>query len=60
MVMHELKWVVEQKMVYNVDTGENEILNCLHINNICGYNSTMGQVDIADQLQGIYTIIRFI
>lgn len=54
MVCEELKWVVNKKEVFNVDTGRMEILQFLQMNNIHDYNMTMGDVDVADQLRGNY------
>ena len=56
MITSELKWIVKEKIVYNVDSGKTEILSFLRMNNIHTYNSTMGNVDIADQLRGSYRL----
>jgi len=56
MITSELKWIVKEKIVYNVDSGKSEILSFLRMNNIHTYNSTMGNVDIADQLRGSYRL----
>ena len=54
MVSEKLKWIVKERLVYNVDTGKSEILRFLRMCNIDEYNRTMGNVDIADQLRGSY------
>ena len=54
MACEQLKWVVCQKMVYNVDTGAKECLQFLRMSNINEYNHQMGDVDIADQLRNNY------
>ena len=54
MVTEMLKWIVKKRSVYNVNTGESETLRFFCMCNIDEYNQTMGNVDIADQLQGSY------
>ena len=56
MVTEELKWIIKEKIVYNIDTGTTEILKFLRMNNIQNYNATMGNVDHADQLRGSYRV----
>ena len=40
--------------MYNVDTHVTETLKFLRLNQIDTYNNTMGDVDLADQLRGLY------
>lgn len=54
MACEELKWIVCEKPVYNVDTGKKELLNFLLMSYINDYNHGMGDVDIADQLRNNY------
>ena len=54
MTCKELKWNRQEKPVYNVDTGQVELINFLRLNTINFYNEDMGNVDVADQLRGIY------
>ena len=54
MACRELKWIVCEKSVYNVDTGAKELLKFLRMSNINDYNNQMGDVDIADQLRNNY------
>ena len=54
MACSELKWKVQKKNVYNVDTGQVESLEFLQMNNNIAYNKEMENVDIADQLRGNY------
>ena len=54
MSSEELKWVVCEKDVYNVDTGAKEPLHFLQICYINEYNHQMGDVDVADQLINNY------
>ena len=54
MTCKELKWDRQEKLVYNVDTGQVELINFLRLNTIDLYNEEMGNVDVADQLRGSY------
>ena len=54
MSSEELKWVVCEKDVYNVDTGAKEPLQFLRMCYINDYNHQMGDVDVADQLRNNY------
>ena len=54
MSSEELKWVVCEKYVYNVDTGAKEPLQFLRMFYINDYNHQMGGVDVADQLRNNY------
>ena len=56
MVCKELQWRVNEKYVFNIDTGKMEKLRFLRMNTIHDYNMTMGSVDLADKLQGTYRI----
>ena len=60
MVSESIEWKEVQKHVYNVDTDQMESLKFLRLNQIDKYNKEMGGVDIADQLQGVYRIDRFV
>ena len=60
MCTEELKWIMKERPIFNVDTGQTEILQFLRMNHIDGYNTTMGNVDVADQLRGNYRIDRWI
>ena len=51
-----MRWDVKEKVVYNVDTGATEILKFLRMNNIHHNNSTMLNVDHADQQRGSYSV----
>ena len=54
MVCEELKWIVCDKPVHNVDTSTKELLKFLRMRYINDYNHGMGDVDIADQLRNNY------
>ena len=60
MVCKVLKWIVEEKKVYNVDTGLKENLRFLRMSYIHIYNHEMGDVDIADQLRNVYRFDHWI
>ena len=51
MVCQQLKWIVKEKPVFNVDTGRVDSLRFLRMNTINDYNNTMGHVYISDQLR---------
>lgn len=51
-----LKWKTQEKDVYNVETGQVEVLKYLCMNNNVSYNQEMGNVDMADQLRGNYRL----
>ena len=55
-----LKWKILNRKVYNVDTGEQEMMEFLRLNTIHDYNMKMGGVDMADQLRGVYCLDRWI
>lgn len=46
--------------MFNFDTGKNEWLNFLQFNQIDDYNNNMGDVDLADQLQGTYRLDHWV
>ena len=46
MVSYDLKWVIKEKYVFNVDTGITENLHFLHMNKIHNYKLSMGIVDV--------------
>ena len=54
MTCEKLKWIVCEKLVYNIDTGIKELLKFLRMSFINDYNYGMGDVDIADQLRNSY------
>ena len=60
MISNSIKWVVKEKKVFNVDTNQVEKLEFLRLNQINDYNNGMGDVDLADQLRGVYRIDRFV
>ena len=43
-------------MAYEVDTGKVEDLKILRLNQIYKYNNGMGDVDVDDQLRGVYRL----
>lgn len=51
-----IKWVVKERMVFNVDTQEMEGMKflCLNVND--DYNNGMGDVDVSDQLRNYYRL----
>ena len=60
MVSESIQWVEKEKMVYNVDIGKVEDLKLLRLNQIDKYNNGMGDVDVADQLIGVYRLDRWV
>ena len=58
MVSGSIQWVEKEKMVYNVDIGKVEDLKFLSLNQIDNYNNGMGDVDVANQLRGVYRLDR--
>ena len=52
MVPSDLKWVVTEKYVFNVDTEITDTVRFLQMNTIHNYNFSIGCVDISDQLRG--------
>ena len=60
MVSEKLEWSQVEKNVYNVDSGETEVLKFLRLNNIDKYNKEMGNVDLADQLRGTYRVDHWV
>ena len=56
MITEKIEWIEKEKPVYNVDSGQVEILKFLRLNYINDYNNTMGHTDIADQLRGSYRL----
>lgn len=60
MVSKEVKWCEIKKNVYNVDSGEVEVLRFLRLQHIDKYNQEMGNVDLADQLRGSYWLDKSI
>ena len=60
MSSEELKWVVCEKYVYNVDTDAKEPLQFLQMCCINKYNHQMGDMDVADQLRNNYRFDHWI
>ena len=58
MVSDSIQWVIKEKKVFNVDTDEVEAMQFLRLNQIDKYNNGMGDVDVADQLRGVYRLDR--
>ena len=54
MLFQQLKWIVKDKPLFNVDTSRVESLRFLRMNTINDYNNNMGHVDISDQLQNTH------
>ena len=48
MVCEELKWKVNEREVFNVDTGKTENLRFIRINTIHNYNMTIDSVSLAE------------
>ena len=53
----ELKWVVYEKDVYNIDTGAKKPLKFLQMCYINAYNHQTGDVEVADQPRKIIGLI---
>ena len=47
-------------MVYNVETGKVEDLKFLRLNQIDKYNNGMGDVNVDNQLRGVYRLDRWV
>ena len=47
-------------MVYNVDTSKVKALKFLRLNQINKYNNGMGDIDVADQIRGLYRLDRWV
>ena len=47
-------------MVCKIDTGKVEDLKVLILNQIDKYHNKMGDVDVADQLRGVYRFDRWV
>ena len=60
MLSESIQWAEKEKTVYNVDTGKVEALKFLKLNQIDKYNNGMGDVDVADQLRGVYRLDRWV
>ena len=60
MVSKSIKWVTLERQVYNVESGAVETMQFLRLNQIHAYNHGMGDVDLADQLRGVYRLDRFV
>ena len=45
-----------EKLLYNVDTGKVEDFKFLRLNQINKYNNGMGDVDVANQIRGVYRL----
>ena len=46
--------------MYNVDTGKVEALKFLRLNQIGKYNNEMGDVDVDNQLRGLYRLDHWV
>ena len=55
-VPEELKWVVNYKECFNIETGKVKISIFLRMNNINKFNDGMGGVDISDKRRKYYRI----
>ena len=55
-----MKWINVSETVYNVNTGEVELLINLKIHNINYYNDIMENVDLADQFCGTYQLDHWV
>ena len=60
MVSTSLEWVAKDRDVYNVNSRMMEKLTFLRMNHIDNYNNTMGNVDPADQLRGVYRLDHWV
>jgi len=60
MVSDSIEWVPKERKVFNVDTNYVEKLVFLRLNQIDSYNNGMGDVDLTDQLRGVYRLDRFV
>ena len=49
-----IKWIVKERLTFNVDTGKTEIMRFLRLNQNDFYNFSMGSVDVSDQLRTSY------
>ena len=54
MISEEVKWIEKERVIYNIDMDEVEHIKFLRMGFIDMYNSTMGDVDLSDQLRGSY------
>ena len=60
MVSESIQWAGKENMLYNVDTGKVEALKFLRLNKIDKCNNGMGDVDVADQLRGVYSLDHWV
>ena len=60
MVSKSIQWVDKETMVYNFDTGKVEAFKLFRLNQIDRYRNGMGDVDVADQLRGVYRLDRWV
>ena len=60
MVSDCIKWKKLERNVYNVDTNQMETMEFLRLNLTDSYNYGMGDVDLADQLCGVYRLDRWV
>ena len=56
MVYESIQWVEKKNMVYNIDTDKVQALKLLRLNQIGKYNNGIGDVNVADQLRGVYRL----
>jgi len=60
MVSKSIKWKKLERKVFNVETNQVETMEFLRLNQIDAYNHGMGDVDLADQLRGVYRLDRWV
>jgi hypothetical protein len=53
-VCENIKWMVKERMVFNVETGKLETMRFLRLEQNDFYNNSMGDVDVSDQLRNQY------
>jgi hypothetical protein len=53
-VCESIKWIIKERLVFNVDTGRTEVLKFLRLDMNDFYNNSMGHVDVSDQLRNQY------
>ena len=54
MANDRIEWTKKKRKVYNKDLGKQVDIDFLSLNITDDYNYGMGQVDISDQLRGVY------
>ena len=56
MVYESIQWVEKENMVYKVYTDKVEALKLLRLNQTGKYNNGIGDVNLTDQLRGVYRL----